>query len=109
VNNGLSNYRILREMELTSIFPSGWEITNSRFDGMSNTQNTGRVSYEEFRDDRIYVYYNLNYQNNLTYEVQLNAAYAGNFYLPAISTEAMYNPEIYASTKGQWVTVTPLQ
>lgn len=107
IAHNIPNYKFLREMELTQIFPSGWEITNTRFEGLSNSKNKGYITYEEFRDDRVYVYYNLQYQRKLSYTVQLNAAYAGEFYLPAFTTEAMYEPSIYASTKGAWVRVSP--
>jgi uncharacterized protein YfaS (alpha-2-macroglobulin family) len=109
VAHNIPNYDFLREMELTQIFPSGWEITNTRFEGMNNTKNYGSINYEAFQDDRVYVYYNLQYKRSLTYTVQLNASYAGEYYLPAFTTEAMYEPSIYASTSGSWVKVNPIQ
>jgi len=40
-----------------------------------------------------------------TYRVQLNAAYAGRYYLPTVGCEAMYDKRIRASTPGKWVEV----
>jgi hypothetical protein len=41
----------------------------------------------------------------VTYYVTLNAAYAGKYFLPAVSCEAMYNHSINAVQKGKWVEV----
>jgi uncharacterized protein YfaS (alpha-2-macroglobulin family) len=41
----------------------------------------------------------------LKYNVMLNAAYVGKYYLPATYCEAMYNKSISALQKGEWVEV----
>jgi uncharacterized protein YfaS (alpha-2-macroglobulin family) len=40
-----------------------------------------------------------------TFRVLLTADYAGTYYLPAVSAEAMYDHSIYARKKGQAVEV----
>jgi alpha-2-macroglobulin len=93
------------ELALTQIFPSGWEITNSRM----NNQSTGTQSvaeYQDFRDDRVMTYFDLNYgSNSVTFKIQLNAAYVGRYFLPTTTCEAMYDYRIRASQPGQWVEV----
>ena len=65
------------------------------------------ADYQDVRDDRVYTYFDLGTGNNeaRVYRIQLNAAYAGRYYLPAVSCEAMYDSRIRASTPGKWVEV----
>ena len=42
-----------------------------------------------------------------TFEVIINAAYAGEFYLGSVHCEAMYDNEIYARIPGRHVKVEP--
>ncbi|NPA68585.1 MAG: hypothetical protein GXO50_08255 [Chlorobi bacterium] len=91
-------------MALTQIFPSGWEIINTRL------YNTGYVSYGnadniDIRDDRIYTYFDLPRGRSKTFRVLLNASYAGKFVMPPINCEAMYDPGIFARKGGTFVTV----
>ena len=95
------------ELALSQIFPSGWEIMNDR---MSNIPTSGSspADYQDVRDDRVFTYFDLvGDKNNVTrtYRVQLNAAYAGRYYLPTVGCEAMYDKRIRASTPGKWVEV----
>ena len=61
--------------------------------------------YRDIRDDRVNTYFSLTEGKEVTYYVMLNAAYAGKYYLPATYCEAMYNANINAMIKGQWVEV----
>lgn len=102
-NPGLrGNYE---ELALTQIFPSGWEIRNTRMDGESFNEPVSSFEYQDIRDDRIYTYFDLNANQTKVYRVQLNASYLGEFYLPAVSSEAMYDESINARTAGKWVKV----
>lgn len=92
----------LDEMTLNQIFPSGWEIRNTRMDGFDNGSN---ARYQDFRDDRVYSYYDLNYNQSKRFVIYLNATYQGKFYLPTIYSEAMYDQTINARVPGQWVEV----
>jgi uncharacterized protein YfaS (alpha-2-macroglobulin family) len=93
------------ELALTQIFPSGWEILNTRLDG-SEEANT-ITEYLDIRDDRTMHYFDLKANKKATFTVLLNAAYQGKFYLPAIKVEAMYDRSIFANTAGKWVEVLP--
>ena len=98
-----------KEMALNQVFPSGWEIRNTRMDDESFAEPTARFDYQDVRDDRIYTYFDLRANKSKTFRVQLNASYAGRFYLPAISTYAMYDETINARTAGMWVNVVPVE
>ncbi|MBI34978.1 MAG: hypothetical protein CMP67_06400 [Flavobacteriales bacterium] len=101
-NPGTKGY--LREMAINQIFPSGWEIHNSRMD-LYNSEEGSRADYKDIRDDRVYTYYGLSIGYTKTFVVKLNAAYKGRFYLPSIESEAMYDNTINARKKGRWVVV----
>jgi alpha-2-macroglobulin len=92
----------LDEMTLNQIFPSGWEIRNTRMDGFDNGN---QARYQDIRDDRVYSYYDLNYNQSKQFVVYLNASFQGKFYLPTVYSEAMYDQTINARVPGQWVEV----
>ncbi|MEN8251007.1 MAG: alpha-2-macroglobulin family protein, partial [Bacteroidota bacterium] len=92
------------DLALTQIFPSGWEIINTRLDGSVDKLN---VDYMDIRDDRTMHYFDLSPYKNKTITVLLNAAYQGKYYLPSVSVEAMYDNSIFANKTGKWVSVVP--
>jgi hypothetical protein len=93
----------LKEMCLNEIFPSGWEIHNSRMD--EEQTQTISARYQDIRDDRVYSYYDLTSENKITVKILLNATYVGKFYMPSIYSEAMYDNAIHANCKPMWVEV----
>jgi len=93
------------ELALSQVFPSGWEIHNSRMSEVSAIENSDKPEYQDIRDDRVYTYFDLNENESKTFAIQLNAAYQGRYYLPLTSCEAMYDNSITASKEGQWVSV----
>ena len=94
-----------KEMALTQIFPSGWEIRNTRMDLVESQKMGDKPRYQDIRDDRVYSYFDLRAGDKKTYRVLLNAAYLGRFYLPTVYCEAMYDNEIYSRKAGRWVEV----
>jgi uncharacterized protein YfaS (alpha-2-macroglobulin family) len=94
-----------REMALSQVFPSGWEILNTRMSNVANFENTDQPIYQDIRDDRVLSYYNTPYNKSKTFRIQLNAAYQGRFYLPSVTSEAMYDNTVNARQPGQWVEV----
>ena len=101
-NSNLGNYA---QMALSTIFPSGWQIHNTRLLGENPLFASSISQYQDIKDDRVYTYFNIRNQQTLTYYFILNASYLGKFYLPPINCEAMYNGSIYARKKGTWVNV----
>ncbi len=94
-----------REMVLDQIFPSGWEIRNTRMDRTDDAPTNKNIRYQDIRDDRVYTFFDLNRHESKTFRILLNATYAGKYYLPAFKSGAMYDESINANTKGQWVEV----
>lgn len=80
---------------ISQIFPSGWEIRIDRIDGF----------YQDIRDDRVYSYLFMKHNAHYVLDTRVTATYAGRFYLPASTAEAMYDSSISASTVGGWCTV----
>lgn len=95
----------LKEMTLNQIFPSGWEIHNTRMENFTSAIASSSYTYQDIRDDRVYTYYNLARGSSKTFSIQLNATYQGKFYLPTVESEAMYDNTINARTPGRWVEV----
>ncbi|NAS31044.1 hypothetical protein GTQ40_08695 [Flavobacteriaceae bacterium R38] len=94
----------VRDIALSEIFPSGWEIVNTRFtDFGSFAQN--KVTYTDLRDDRANFYFDLKGYESKTVRILLNASYLGKYYLPGVQCEAMYDNDYLVRTKGQWVEV----
>ena len=94
-----------RQMALSQIFPSGWEILNARMLGGEGAFKSSSSTYQDIRDDRVYTYFDLGTTETLTYYVQLNASYLGRYFLPGTYCEAMYDNSISAGVNGKWVQV----
>jgi uncharacterized protein YfaS (alpha-2-macroglobulin family) len=95
-----------REVALSQVFPSGWEIRNERMEEGNSPIRSDAFDYQDVRDDRVYTYFYIAPQRTRTYRVRLNAAYTGHFYLPATNVEAMYDASVNARNTGRWVDVT---
>ncbi|UGU18027.1 MG2 domain-containing protein [Sinomicrobium kalidii] len=96
----------LKDIALTHIFPSGWEIVNTRFTDFGNAQGTtNEATHTDLRDDRASFYFDLDAHKTKTFRVLVNASYLGRYYLPGIQCEAMYDNSYRVRTKGQWVEV----
>jgi len=94
--------RHLENVALSAVFPSGWEIH-----GQSPGPMPG-IDYKDVDDDRVDFYMDLRSGAKKSFVIALNASYRGRFYLPQFSAEAMYDPEVSASTRGRWVEVDPI-
>jgi len=92
-------------MALSQIFPSGWEILNTRMLEGEGSFKSSPYTYQDIRDDRVYTYFNITDNQTLTYYVQLNASYLGRYFLPGTFCEAMYDNSISAGVSGKWVEV----
>jgi uncharacterized protein YfaS (alpha-2-macroglobulin family) len=101
-NPGLEEYK---EMALSQIFPSGWEILNTRLFNIGDFDNSSTFTYQDIRDDRVYTYFDLPVKTVKTFRVLLNATYEGKYYMPSVYCEAMYDGTINARNKGSWIDV----
>ncbi len=95
-----------KNLAINQIFPSGWEVNNLRLDDAEERLSSDKATYQDIRDDRVYTYFDLGSGQRKTFKVMLTATYAGSYYLPSVSCEAMYDHGVYARTKGKEVHVT---
>ncbi|WP_194767502.1 alpha-2-macroglobulin family protein [Tamlana sp. I1] len=102
ITNQTSNR--IKDMALTCIFPSGWEIVNTRFTDFGSFAEN-KVTHEDIRDDRSNFYFDLTGLQTKKLRVLLNASYLGKYYLPGMQCEAMYDDSYMLRTKGQWIEV----
>lgn len=93
------------QMALSQIFPSGWEIINTRLNNNEGALTNAVFNHQDIRDDRVFTYFNLAQNETKTFRILLNAAYLGRFYLSTVQCEAMYNNNISATQAGTWVEV----
>lgn len=93
-----------RNLALSQIFASGWEIRNQRLDNITYIKGDF-PTYQDIRDDRVYSYFDLGAGAIKTFKVLLNASYIGQYYLPGVNCEAMYDNSITAHISGKWVKV----
>ncbi len=94
----------LQNLALSTYIPSGWEIHNSRLDE-NETVKASNFTYQDIKDDKVFTYFDLRNTEAKTFNITLNAAYEGKYYLPAVNTEAMYDNSVFARNKGQWIKV----
>jgi uncharacterized protein YfaS (alpha-2-macroglobulin family) len=92
-----------KEVALSQIFPSGWQIVNTRIadDFVGNSE----LDYQDFRDDRVYSYFSLRKRKTKKIEILLNATFLGKFYQPATFCAPMYDESISSIKAGKWVEV----
>ena len=89
-------------LALTMAIPSGWEIFGERL-LLGRTQEGG--DYTDVRDDRMIWYFSLPAGVSKSFKTTLRAAYAGEFTLPSIKCEAMYDAHVNACTSSGKATV----
>lgn len=98
----------VKDIALTQLFPSGWEIVNTRFTDYGSSVNS-KARYTDIRDDRVNFYFDLGRKGTgsaeKTFSVLLNASYLGKYYLPGLQVEAMYDNDYLVRSKGQWIEV----
>ena len=94
-----------QDLALSQIFPSGWEIINSRLFDIGGKSAQSLSNYQDIRDDRVLTFFELKKHETATFTVMLNAAYEGKYYLPATICGSMYNNRIEAVIPGGWVEV----
>ena len=88
---------------ITDMFPSGFEIENPRLTEVDrlnvNADNLMHVQYSDMRDDRIILFTNLLRNKTTEFYYLLRVVNKGQFELPAIGAEALYD-KTYSSYNG---------
>jgi uncharacterized protein YfaS (alpha-2-macroglobulin family) len=103
INN---TFRMVDNIALTQMVPSGWEIQNTRLFEAEYGIKESKYDYRDFRDDRVNTYFALEQGETKTFVLVLNAAYKGEYYQPSVWCEAMYTANCYSRYPGNQVKVT---
>jgi uncharacterized protein YfaS (alpha-2-macroglobulin family) len=94
----------INDLALNTKMASGWELINPRIYGTGQDQGIN-FTYQDYRDDRVYTFFNLNPGESQTFSFRAKVAYIGDFFLPAITCEHMYDGSIVAKTASSRVVV----
>jgi alpha-2-macroglobulin len=120
--------RPLKDLALTQLMPSGWEIANYRVgselpkpesgagnegegegeDGEGDVKAADRApplyDYQDIRDDRVLTYFSMGDNEPKVFKIYVTKTYEGNFFLPASTVSAMYDEErCQALVPGRWL------
>lgn len=91
----------LTNIAVTIPVATAWEYTNDR---LSKTRDFSSVfTYQDIRDDFIYTYLDLDRGQSKELIFSVAVSYDGDYYIPAIYAEAMYDNEISAIVPGIYV------
>ena len=87
----------LENLTLSIPIPTGWEITNTRLGGDDDTdsedkRNTRQLyDFQDLKDTHIYTHFALDGYGTKNFEFTGTVTYGGEYYIPAIFVEAMYD------------------
>ncbi|MHC1731041.1 MAG: alpha-2-macroglobulin [Bacteroidales bacterium] len=95
-----TTFRQVSNLALTQMVPSGWEIQNTRLFEAGLQMKEAAYDYRDFRDDRVYTYFTLRPGETKRFFIILTASYRGNYSMPAVVCEAMYDGSISARRPG---------
>jgi alpha-2-macroglobulin len=89
-----------KNIAISDLIPSGFEIENPRLSGNSQLQWENsqpiNVQYTDIRDDRIILFTSVEQFGTKNFYYMLRVVNKGKFQMPVISGEAMYDPEIHS-------------
>jgi len=103
--------KAIKNVALSQLTPSGWEILNSRMDGASEMPTLGGVNrdfpdYYDQRDDRMLSFFNLAEGATKRFPMLVHTSYLGEYLLPGAYAEAMYDNTYRAALEGSITKVT---
>jgi uncharacterized protein YfaS (alpha-2-macroglobulin family) len=95
---------------INDLLPSGLEIENPRLKTSARLswipQEAAAIDYQDIRDDRLLIFANLYPGREIKYYYSVRAISAGEFKVPPVSGECMYNPLIGSSSSSGAMTIT---
>ena len=92
----------LNNLALSTFFPSGCEIQNTR---MVGGPDVNQSDYEDIKDDKIYTYFSLNPMQSKDFVYTFTTSFKGSYVHPGVYCEAMYDASIYALRAGKIIKV----
>ena len=108
------NEHAIEEVALVQLLPAGWEIDNTRVSGGSRPPwmrkwALNREEYLDIRDNGVMWFFDLPAAGRgeaaLDFVIRINAVTVGDFTLPPVVAEAMYNHSFAARRAGRAVSV----
>jgi uncharacterized protein YfaS (alpha-2-macroglobulin family) len=101
----------LHNIAVTDLLPMGLEIENARLSTSSDMpwlKSTAQPDYTDIRDDRLNLYLTLN-EREVVYYYTTRAVTVGNFAIPSVRAEAMYDESKYSLSGAGSMKILPLQ
>ena len=90
----------IENIALTFPIPTCWEISNDRI-ALDSSDGSDSFAYQDIRDDVVYTYFDLARRDSVTYKFYATVAYKGEYFIPAIHAQAMYDNSIRAVVPGR--------
>ncbi|MCG8640184.1 MAG: hypothetical protein MI862_10610, partial [Desulfobacterales bacterium] len=94
----------LENVVVVDMLPAGLEIENSRLESRANVSwiedLLSPVDYLDLKDDRILLFTKIDSNKPFTFYYTLRAVTVGEFLLPSIKAECMYEPEIWSTASS---------
>jgi uncharacterized protein YfaS (alpha-2-macroglobulin family) len=82
----------------------GAAIAETRTEGEEETDGSPALfDYQDIKDANVFTYFGLDPSSSKTFTFNATVAYNGNYYIPAVHAEAMYNADYQAVLPGQFV------
>ena len=102
-------YSTLRQIALTDRLPAGLETELVEL-GSSElpawAQSSWNFDHTDRRDDRVDVFGTINRRQTVEIYHVARATMSGNFRVPSVEVEAMYDPDVWAREKGRVLRIT---
>ena len=99
----------LSNVVINDLLPAGFEIENPRLKTTARLswipKQGASIDFQDIRDDRLLIFASLSPSQPLKFYYSLRAVCVGDFKLPPIAVECMYNPLIAGSASSGVVTV----
>lgn len=90
--------RDFKDLALNLKMPAGLELLNPRVFKTVKMKPSSTSIHQDYRDDRVYTFLHLSKSQAKEYYFVAKAAFSGDFTLPSIRCEHMYNGDVYAET-----------
>lgn len=103
--------KTLDNIVITDLLPMGLEIENARLSTSATLpwiKQGIRADYIDIRDDRFNIFLSIG-SDKRRYYYTTRAITVGNFAVPAVRAEAMYDPDIFSEANRSKMRIKPLQ
>jgi len=83
--------------------PTTWEFANERIGAAEETEIATGYDYRDIKDTDISTYFTLKPDEDKIFVFHATVAYNGNYYVPAVHAEAMYDADYQTVLPGQFI------